>query len=104
MISAARAKSALIDEIWLDVLLFLIGENHENADSVCGVVLNIRNYGMKIAVWTSTPDRTKAAEIGQSIKSSLSTNIQHIQYEPHTDTQKKSQGQYNKSSSRGPMN
>lgn len=103
MISASKAKSALIDEIWLDVLLFLIGENHENADSMCGVVLNTRNYGMKIAVWTSTPDRMKAAEIGQSIKSSLSTHLQHIQYEPHTDTQKKSQV-YNKSSSRGPMN
>lgn len=102
MTSLSRAKGALVDEIWLDVLLFLIGENHENADSVCGVVLNIRNYGMKIAVWTSTPDRTKASEIGQSIKSSLSTNIQSIQYETHMDTQKKTG--YNKSSSRGPMN
>lgn len=102
MISAPKMKGALIDEIWLDVLLFLIGENHENADSVCGVVLNSRNYGVKIAVWTSTNERSKTSQIGQSIKSSLSSNTQRIDFEAHTDTQKKSQV-YNKSSSRGPQ-
>lgn len=103
MISAAKSRGAFIDEVWLDVLLFLIGENHENADSVCGVVLNSRNYGVKIAVWTSTQDRSITSEIGQSIKSNCSSFVQQIPFEAHTDTQKKSQG-YSKSSSRGPIN
>lgn len=93
----------MIDEIWLDVLLFLIGENHENADNVCGVVLNTRSYGMKIAVWTATQDRSITSAIGESIKSSLSTSVRSIDFELHTDTKKKAQV-YNKSSSRGPMN
>lgn len=104
VISASKVKSAQIDEVWLDVLLFLIGENHPNADSVCGVVLNTRNYGMKIAVWTSTQDGLKIAEIAKSIKASLSSSmVQSIPFEVHTDTQKKAHV-YNKSSSRGPMN
>lgn len=103
VISAPKLKSALIDEIWLDVLLFLIGENHPNADSVCGVVLNTRQYGFKIAVWTSIHDGMKVKGIGQSIKSSLSTYVQSIPFEVHADTQKKAHI-FNKSSSRGPTN
>lgn len=104
VISAAKQKGALVDEVWLDVLLFLIGEDHEHADSVCGVVLNTRQYGLKIAVWTSIQDRTKVGDIGQSIKSSLSTSfVTQIPFEVHSDTQKKAQI-YSKSSSRGPTN
>lgn len=104
VISVPKSKSPLIDEVWLDVLIFLIGENHSNADNVCGVVLNTRQYGFKLAVWTSVQDRTKVGDIGQSIKSGLSTSfVQTIPFEEHSDTQKKAQT-YNKSSSRGPAN
>lgn len=104
VISAPKSKSALIDEVWLDTLIFLIGENYSNADDVCGVVLNTRQYGYKLAVWTSVQDRTKVTDIAQSIKASLSTSfVQTIPFEVHSDTQKKAQT-YNKSSSRGPAN
>lgn len=104
VITAHKSKGALIDEVWLDVLLFLIGEDHEHADSVCGVVLNSRQRGLKIAVWTSIQDQQKNGDIGQSIKSSLCTSfVQQIPFEVHADTQKKAQI-FNKSSSRGPTN
>lgn len=90
VISAPKAKSALIDEVWLDILLFLIGEKEPYADDVCGVVLNVRQYGFKLAVWTSVQDKERVASIKNSIKDSLSTNMmQSISFEGHQETQKK---------------
>lgn len=79
-----------INELWMDILLFLIGENYEHADKVCGVVLNSRQYGFKVAIWTSTQDKSQVVSIGNSIKASLSTKYtQQIAFESHADTQKK---------------
>lgn len=90
IISAAKARHAIIDEIWLDLLLFLIGEKCQQSDNVCGTVLNTRQYGFKVAVWTSIQERKEVTEIGQSIKNSLTTPLlQPITFEPHDETKKK---------------
>ncbi|XP_031621723.1 eukaryotic translation initiation factor 4E-like [Contarinia nasturtii] len=87
-------RAAGINDIWLDVLLFLIGENFEYTDDVCGVVLNVRKYGFKIAVWTSHHEENKIRAIGNSIKKSLSHKspfLQKITFEVHAETQRNAQ-------------
>lgn len=37
-----------VDQLWLDIVLCLIGEAFENSDDICGAVVNIRPRGDKI--------------------------------------------------------
>lgn len=60
-----------LDDGWLEVLMFLIGESFNYTDDVCGVVLNNRGYGHKIGIWTSVKDERKVMSIGSDLKTSL---------------------------------
>lgn len=90
VVSAPKVKGGFIDKIWLDVLIYLIGENGPLADKVNGVVLNARPYGYKICVWTSTHDENEVNAIKSSIRDSLTTPPSQIGFEVHDDQRKKS--------------
>lgn len=91
VINTSKMRNAGINGIWLDVLLFLIGEHFKYTEDVCGVVLNCRSYGFKIAVWTSQHEEDKIKSIGTCIKKSMSPPfIQPITFELHAETQKNS--------------
>ncbi|PWA21067.1 hypothetical protein CCH79_00020545, partial [Gambusia affinis] len=50
-----------LDRFWLETLLCLVGEAFDDySDDVCGAVVNIRNKGDKIAVWTSDFENREA--------------------------------------------
>lgn len=93
-----RARSEMIDETWLDLLCFLIGEKYAHTDAVCGIVLNARGFGFKFAVWISNQDRNQIEAIKEAIDESIRESIkskfrmssfQTISFELHGDTQKK---------------
>ncbi|XP_072383183.1 eukaryotic translation initiation factor 4E-1A-like isoform X2 [Diabrotica undecimpunctata] len=61
-----------LDRYWLDIILCLIGEAFENSEEICGAVVNIRQKGDKIAVWTADArNNTAILEIGRVLKERL---------------------------------
>lgn len=87
---AAHAK--LIDDLWLEVLLCLIGEAFDKySDQICGAVLNVRPKVDKIAVWTADCKDLEAAKFIGKILKERTGYKERIVYESHADTaQKKS--------------
>ncbi|XP_050320147.1 eukaryotic translation initiation factor 4E1-like [Bactrocera neohumeralis] len=53
VITLNKTSKADLDNLWLDVLLCLIGEAFEHSDVVCGAVVNIRGKNNKISIWTA---------------------------------------------------
>ncbi|XP_064632570.1 eukaryotic translation initiation factor 4E-like [Lineus longissimus] len=81
-----------LDNFWLETLLCLIGEAFEEAsDEICGAVVNIRNKGDKLGLWTRTHTKGEATiKIGRKLKERL--NVPHrlqIGYQVHNDTMSK---------------
>eukprot|EP00741_Cyanophora_paradoxa_P021781 tig00000241_g21024.t1 len=66
-------KSELLDRLWEELLLATIGEQFEDCDEVCGIVLSIRTKEDKICVWNrdnqSAPDAY--LRIGNALKDVL---------------------------------
>lgn len=99
VIHVSQKQFAMADEVWLDLLVFLIGENFDHTEDVCGMVMNSRSYGYKIAVWTAHSDEKTVTHIGQTIKKSLKGLFAPITFEVHSETQKSSK-LYGKASSK----
>ncbi|KAH3898676.1 related to Eukaryotic translation initiation factor 4E [Saccharomycodes ludwigii] len=56
---------ALLDELWLKVVLSAIGETlDENDVAINGVVFNMRKKVVKLAIWTNTCDKEVLTKIG----------------------------------------
>ncbi|XP_078267635.1 eukaryotic translation initiation factor 4E-like isoform X2 [Rhinoraja longicauda] len=82
-----------LDRIWLETLLCLIGEAFdEHSDDACGAVVNVRNKGDKIAIWTTDcENRESITYIGRVYKERLGLPPKIvIGYQSHTDTATKS--------------
>lgn len=88
IINLQRAvRNATLDELWLDVVLCVIGEAFEFSDDVCGIVVNIRPRGPKIAVWTTNSIKERVIGIGEKLRESLKLpKGMVIQFELHKDT------------------
>lgn len=88
VITLVRRRNDL-DNLWLDVLLCLIGESFEHSDQICGAVVNIRTKADKISIWTADGQNQEAAmEIGRKLKESLRIESDKLglQYQLHKDT------------------
>eukprot|EP00794_Sanderia_malayensis_P017013 gene17013-18727_t len=72
-----NARTSDLDKIWLETLLCLVGEAFgDDADSVNGAVVNIRNKGDKIGLWTETADdQDSVMRVGKLFKERL--NLAH---------------------------
>ncbi|XP_002737138.1 eukaryotic translation initiation factor 4E-like [Saccoglossus kowalevskii] len=78
-----------LDRFWLETLLCLIGEAFgEESDEVNGAVVNIRNKGDKIAIWTADSTRgDETCKIGRLFKERLNLAPKHILgFQAHADT------------------
>ncbi|XP_069123007.1 eukaryotic translation initiation factor 4E-like [Argopecten irradians] len=81
-----------LDNFWLETLLCLIGESFEEySDDVNGAVVNVRNKGDKLSLWTRDATRPDAImKIGKKLKDSLKIPIKiAIGFQAHTDTMTK---------------
>ncbi|GFY16392.1 eukaryotic translation initiation factor 4E [Trichonephila clavipes] len=79
-----------LNNYWLEILLCMIGEAFdESSDDVNGTVVQIRNKGDKLAVWTADVKHYDAImKIGRTIKERLNLHPRNtIGYEAHADTQ-----------------
>ncbi|XP_054166815.1 eukaryotic translation initiation factor 4E-1A-like [Oppia nitens] len=80
-------QNPTVDELWLEVLLCLIGEAFgDDSDQICGAVVNVRPKMDKISIWTSSyRSEQSVLNIGRILKSR--TGFQpNISYEAHNDT------------------
>ncbi|VDI23894.1 Hypothetical predicted protein [Mytilus galloprovincialis] len=66
-------RSTDLDNFWLETLLCLIGEAFEDfSEDVNGAVINIRNKGDKLSLWTRDSRRQDATmKIGRKLKERL---------------------------------
>jgi len=90
VLQKSKGQSKALDELWLEVLLCIIGEAFgEDSDQICGAVINVRPKMDKISVWTSDCNDQKAVlNIGRVLKSRTNVTFP-INYESHAATQVK---------------
>lgn len=92
VISSHKSKrNSELNLLWIEVLMFLIGENMDVDDSeqICGAAINIRGNYDKISVWTTDSRNSEAnTRIGMELKSILNLN-HRIEYISHSDNQSK---------------
>ncbi|KAG5865704.1 hypothetical protein JTB14_002695 [Gonioctena quinquepunctata] len=83
-----KQRNNELDRYWLDIILCLIGEAFDNSDEVCGAVVNIRQKGDKIGVWTADAQNgTAVLEIGRKLKERLHIPPRTVLgYQVHQDT------------------
>ncbi|EDW84912.1 uncharacterized protein Dwil_GK14373 [Drosophila willistoni] len=87
LITVHKNSKSELDNLWLDVLLCLIGEGFDHTDEICGAVVNIRNKSNKISIWTANGMNEQAAlEIGQKLRDSLHLGRYTLQYQLHKDS------------------
>ena len=61
-----------LDQYWLNMLLALIGEEFPEAEEICGAVVNVRQRGDRVALWTKTASNEAAQiAIGKQLKETL---------------------------------
>ncbi|KAF4516823.1 hypothetical protein B566_EDAN006217 [Ephemera danica] len=83
-----KQRGPELDNCWLEVMLCLIGEAFDEfSDDVCGAVMNIRQKGDKIGLWTADGNRTASImEVGSRLKSRLKIPAKvNIGYQFHRD-------------------
>ncbi|KAH8302779.1 hypothetical protein KR044_010739 [Drosophila immigrans] len=88
VITLNKSSKNDLDNLWLDVLLCLIGEAFDHSDQICGAVVNIRGKTNKISIWTANGNNEEAAlEIGHKLRDALRLGRQNmLQYQLHKDT------------------
>ncbi|XP_023164471.1 eukaryotic translation initiation factor 4E1 isoform X1 [Drosophila hydei] len=88
VITLNKSSKNDLDNLWLDVLLCLIGEAFDHSDQICGAVVNIRAKSNKISIWTANGNNEEAAlEIGHKLRDALRLGRQNLlQYQLHKDT------------------
>ncbi|XP_022208275.2 eukaryotic translation initiation factor 4E1 isoform X4 [Drosophila obscura] len=88
VITLNKSSKSDLDNLWLDVLLCLIGEAFDHSDQICGAVVNIRGKSNKISIWTADGNNEEAAlEIGHKLRDALRLGRQNsLQYQLHKDT------------------
>lgn len=89
--SAPKASSRNpLDTYWLNTLLALIGEQFADPGEICGAVVNVRNKGDRISVWTRTGGNEAAQMgIGKAMKAVLDLNeTTKLGYMLHEDAMK----------------
>lgn len=69
----------------------LIGEAFDCFESICGAVVNIRNKGDKIAIWTNNnKDESNILDVGHKLREGLNlTDPILISYESHCESMNK---------------
>jgi len=83
-------RNELLDQYWLELLMAVVGEQFDDhGDHVCGAVVNVRQKGDKVSLWTkdATNDDVNR-RIGVVAKQKLGYTEQ-INFEQHKDTQQK---------------
>lgn len=82
-------RQQVLDHYWMEMLMAITGERfEEDGDEICGAVVNVRQKGDKVALWTHNAANDSANfHIGEvlfrSLKLDEKTDV--IRYEVHKD-------------------
>ncbi|XP_076455324.1 eukaryotic translation initiation factor 4E-like [Babylonia areolata] len=85
-------RHTYLDNVWLEMLLCLIGDAFDNhGEEVCGIVVNIRQRGDKLGVWTrNCNNQDSILHIGRVLRERLKVPKScTIGYQAHADTSTK---------------
>ncbi|CEF63261.1 Translation Initiation factor eIF-4e family and Translation Initiation factor eIF-4e-like domain-containing protein [Strongyloides ratti] len=85
-------RAAKLDHYWIELMMAIIGEQFENyGPYICGAVVNIRQKGDKVSLWTRDASRDDInLRIGQILKEKLEIpDNESIRYEVHKDSSNK---------------
>jgi hypothetical protein len=89
LISPAKFRSELLDQLWTETLFSLIGEQYgELGDIITGCYLQRRQKEDRIAIWTRVSDKKdedKIMEIGTKFKETIRVD-NDINFSPHEDS------------------
>eukprot|EP00697_Spironema_sp_BW2_P011220 gnl/Spiro4/26833_TR13339_c0_g1_i1.p1 gnl/Spiro4/26833_TR13339_c0_g1~~gnl/Spiro4/26833_TR13339_c0_g1_i1.p1 ORF type:complete len:248 (+),score=16.23 gnl/Spiro4/26833_TR13339_c0_g1_i1:60-746(+) len=92
-----ESQRPMIDDLWLNTLLSLIGEMFEFSDDICGAVVSLRrpNYD-RISFWTrSSADEKLCMAIGHQIRANVDLPPGMILcYESHDDCKSANKAKY----------
>jgi len=85
-------RGELLDHYWLELLMAVVGEQFDDLGKfVCGAVVNVRQKGDKVSLWTSDALAEDVnRRIGIIAKEKLGLGADTINYEQHKDTSHKS--------------
>lgn len=79
-------KFKVMDRVWVDLVLLMIGENFVNTDLICGAVVNVRTKKPnKISLWTRSKRDVDVVPIGRQIKQMLQIHMK-LQFLDHKNT------------------
>ena len=60
LLQIEKLKREQTDFFWLELLMAMIGEQFEElGEYICGAVVNVRNKGDKISLWTKDATKTE---------------------------------------------
>jgi len=84
-----QRRADLLDHYWLELLMAIIGEQfEEHGEQICGAVVNVRQKGDKVSLWTRDALKDDVnRRIGQILKAKLEIpDSDPIRYEVHKDS------------------
>ncbi|XP_065862993.1 eukaryotic translation initiation factor [Euphorbia lathyris] len=86
--SVTCSRKAMLDTMWLETLMALIGEQFDDSGDICGVVASVRQRQDKLALWTkSATNEAAQMGIGKKWKELLDVTDK-ITYSFHDDSRR----------------
>lgn len=81
-------KNTSLNDIWLRACLALIGETiQDDEEEVNGIVVSIRSFAYKVALWTKSTQKVKLFPIGEKFKKVLTLpDSELIEFFDHKDS------------------
>eukprot|EP00697_Spironema_sp_BW2_P003054 gnl/Spiro4/14084_TR7561_c0_g1_i1.p1 gnl/Spiro4/14084_TR7561_c0_g1~~gnl/Spiro4/14084_TR7561_c0_g1_i1.p1 ORF type:complete len:297 (+),score=31.79 gnl/Spiro4/14084_TR7561_c0_g1_i1:128-1018(+) len=92
-----KPQRNIIDDLWLNTLLALIGEMFDFADDICGAVVSLRRANNdRISLWTrSASNEQLAMAIGHQIRANVHLPPgMALGYESHDDSKSSNKAKY----------
>ncbi|KDP40383.1 hypothetical protein JCGZ_02381 [Jatropha curcas] len=86
--SVACGRKPILENMWLETLMALIGEQFDESDEICGVVASVRQRQDKLALWTKTAtNEAVQMSIGKKWKEIIDVTDK-ITYSFHDDSRR----------------
>ncbi|KAL3069419.1 hypothetical protein niasHS_018144 [Heterodera schachtii] len=83
-----QKRQTKLDMYWQEMMMCIIGEQFEKwSDHICGAVVNIRQKGDKVSLWTrDAKDDSANMQIGHILKAKLNIpDTENLRYEVHAE-------------------
>ncbi|XP_038992301.1 eukaryotic translation initiation factor-like isoform X1 [Hibiscus syriacus] len=75
VLSSPSNRRTNFENMWLETLMALIGEQFDDSDEICGVVASVRQRQDKLALWTKTATNEAAQVFIIGIVDTLNLNV-----------------------------